>query len=111
MDAGTPVAAFTERPELRFPQGLRSLNVQVSLIDSTRGLRCRMASGVHQRVRQRDLNLDLLAAQHRRAGQGGNLGKRTTQVNRSTNAERASARYPALPHRPAAFSISPASVQ
>ena len=61
---------------------------------------------------ERDLKLDLFATQCRRGGQGRDLVKGTGELlHASTSAERSSDRCPALPHRPAAFSISPASVQ
>ena len=65
-----------------------------------------------QRVYLRNLKLDLIAAQRGRGGQRRDLCERARElIRRLGYAERSSDRCPALPHRPAAFSISPASVQ
>ena len=61
---------------------------------------------------ERDLKLDLFAAQRGRAGKVAIWSRARVSCSiASTSAERSSERCPALPHRPAAFSISPASVQ
>src|SRR6266849_5252118 len=66
----------------RFSERLRSLYVQACLIERSLSRRRRMAFGVHQGVRKRDLKLDLLATQCSRCGQGRNLSKRTVQLSR-----------------------------
>ncbi len=77
------------------------------------GFRRGMTFDVHERGYERDLKLDLLRDAVR--GVAGNAAiwasARVSCSTASTSAERSSDRCPALPHRPAAFSISPASVQ
>jgi len=67
---------------------------------------------VHKSVNECQLQLDLFGTHDRRAGEGRDLVEaRVSCSAASTSADRASDRWPALPHRLAAFSIKPASVQ
>ena len=76
------------------------------------GFRRSPSFDVDERVDECDLKLDLL---RRSAGVLGKVAiwsrARVNCSTASTSAERCSDRCPALPHRPTAFSICPASVQ
>jgi hypothetical protein len=54
----------------RFSERLRPLDQRACQIERRLRLGCRMAFGVHERGYERDLNLDLLATQSWRGGQG-----------------------------------------
>ena len=118
-----------ERHKVRDPKAVENREQQqrvfgrlaerFSLFDQqTRPLRSRLgfrrgvSFDMDERAYERDLQLDLLATQRGRGGQSRDLSSaRVNCAAASTRAERASDRCPALPHKPAAFSISPASVQ
>ena len=121
----SPLNAQSLRPrsrrELRtVAAGLRELAERLSLFDQETCLarqrlwfQVRHTFDMDKRRYDCDLELYLLAS--KRAGVAGKdeiwLSARVNCATASTNAERASDRCPALPHRPAPFSISPASVQ
>ena len=86
---------------------------QTCPLHSRLGFRRRIAFDMHERGYERDLKLDLLATQRRRGGQGRDLVQGTRELLNGFDQRRAlpATAAPALPHRPAAFSISPASVQ
>ena len=97
----------------RFSERLGLLDQQTCPLHSRFGFRRSISLDLHERGYERDLKPDLLAAQRGRGGQcrQSDRGARASCSTASTSAERSSDRCPALPHRPAAFSISPASVQ
>ena len=96
----------------RLAQRFSLLDQQTCLLRSRPGFGGGIAFDMHEWGDQRDLKLDLLATQRRRAGQGRDLIEGKGELGRGFDQRRrASDRCPALPHRPAAFSISPASVQ
>ena len=86
---------------------------EARLIEGRFRLARRKALGVHKGVGEGDLKLDLLAAPRRRARAMSQDWSRARLrcSTASTNAERSSSRCPALPHKAAALSISPASAQ
>ena len=53
----------------RLSERVSALDVRACLIESGLSIRCRLAFGVHQGVRKRDLKFDLLPAQGLRARQ------------------------------------------
>ena len=76
----------------RLSERFRLFDQQTCPLHSRLGFRRRISFDVDERGYERDLKLDLLAAQGRRAGQGRNLGKRTRELRR---------RLPPAPSAPA----------
>ena len=97
----------------------RGLSEHISLFEQqTRllyggfGFRRSKTFDVDERGYERYLKLDLFAAQRGRAGKVSIWASARVNCSAaSTSAERSSDRCPALPHKPTAFSICPASVQ
>ena len=96
----------------RFAERFGLFDQQTGPLCGRLGFRRGIAFDMEERGYQRDLKLDLLATQRRRAGQGRDLLERTRELCHGFDQRRALERpLPRLAPEPAAFSISPASVQ
>ena len=85
---------------------------QTRLLHGGFGFRRSKTFDVNEREDECYLKIDLHAAQRGRAGQGRDLGEDARYLLNGFDQRRAlQRRCPALPHRPTAFSICPASVQ
>ena len=97
----------------RLSERFRLFDQQTRPLHSRLGFRRGISFDMDEWSYERDLKLDLLR-DAMRAWQARSRSESSARVScsaASTSAERSSDRCPALPHRPAAFSISPASVQ